>query len=100
MRLEQILMNIVCLQCEAVSLIKKYRKTYMYYIYIHTERNSSLVPRPSNCPVLDHLQYAKNGGRRPSQFYHIMTCLPRQTERGVVPNRKNAFHARVLCFKP
>ena len=33
---------------------------------------TSLVPRPSTPPVFDRLQYAKNGGRRPGKFHHVI----------------------------
>ena len=57
----------------------------------------SPVPRPSYQPVFDILQYAKD-----CPFYHvnnISVYLGRQRWEGV-PDRKDAFHTRILRFEP
>ena len=59
----------------------------------------SLIPRPSHCPVFDHLQYAKTEGENLVHFITWITSVSSKVDKGV-SDWKNAFCAHGLCFEP
>ena len=57
--------------------------------------DNSLIPRPSHCPVFDHLQFAKTEGGRPGPFYHVTDVSVDLCRRrwGEVLDQKNEVEA-------
>ena len=57
--------------------------------------NNNLIPRPSHCPVFDHLQFAKTEGGRPGPFYHVTDVSVDLCRRrwGEVLDQKNEVEA-------
>ena len=55
---------------------------------------STFIPRPSHCPVFDHLQYAKTG--RWEGVVHFITQITSRQRREKVIDQQNAFRT---CMK-